>query len=188
MSDFSYLAVLISIVLGLGITNVLTGLTTLIRRRARVRFYWPMVMWMVTLLLIHVQTWWAMFTLSDVTHWSFGGFIVVLMQPILLFVISALVVPDFSGTSSRLDLHAAFYREFRWFFLVLFLALVDSLMKSLVVYGAFPGTPDLIGHLVFMTLTIVGAISKQDRVQKILSLLGIVLFSTYIAILFATLP
>ena len=37
MSAFDYLAVLISIVLGLGIANILTGYAALIRDRARIK-------------------------------------------------------------------------------------------------------------------------------------------------------
>jgi hypothetical protein len=56
MDDFSYLSVLISIVLGLGITNLLAGFAALVRNRGRVKIYWPMPMWMITLFLIHIQT------------------------------------------------------------------------------------------------------------------------------------
>src|SRR5476649_2702355 len=96
MGDFDYLSVLISIVLGLGITNLLTGFAALIRNRGRVRVYWPMPIWMITLFLIHIQTWWAMFGLRGVQSWSFGAFLVVLMQPVCLFIMTALIVPDTS--------------------------------------------------------------------------------------------
>ena len=60
MDPFSYLSVLISIVLGLGITNLLGGVATLMRGRSQVRPYWPLPIWLVTLFLMHVQTWWTM--------------------------------------------------------------------------------------------------------------------------------
>ena len=65
MDRFSYLSVLISIILGLGITQLVTGLGRLIQARHRVRLYWPSVVWTGILLLIHVQTWWSMFGLRN---------------------------------------------------------------------------------------------------------------------------
>src|SRR5690349_20954987 len=41
MNPFDYLNVLISIILGLAIAKVLTGLATVITARERVDFYWP---------------------------------------------------------------------------------------------------------------------------------------------------
>jgi hypothetical protein len=63
MDSFSYLSVLISIVLGLGAANLLTGLARIVQMRTRVTMYWPTIVWALTLLVIHVQTWWTMFGL-----------------------------------------------------------------------------------------------------------------------------
>ena len=65
MDPFSYLSVLISIILGLGITQLVTGLGRLIQARARIKFYAPTIAWVGLLLIIHVQTWWAMFGLRS---------------------------------------------------------------------------------------------------------------------------
>jgi hypothetical protein len=52
---FSYLAVLLSIVLGLGLTQLLTATGRLIRHRDRVRVQWLPLLWAAILLLIYVQ-------------------------------------------------------------------------------------------------------------------------------------
>jgi hypothetical protein len=44
MDPFSYLSVLTSIVLALGITRILTGLGRLLQKRGRVRVYWVHLM------------------------------------------------------------------------------------------------------------------------------------------------
>ena len=66
MDDFTHLSVLISIVLGLGLTNLLMGLARVVQMRDRVKIYWPSLVWAVTLLLVHAQTWWTMFGLRTV--------------------------------------------------------------------------------------------------------------------------
>ena len=50
MDAFSYLSVLISIILGLGITQLLTGLGRLMQVRRRTRLYGPAVAWVALLL------------------------------------------------------------------------------------------------------------------------------------------
>jgi hypothetical protein len=188
MDDFSYLSVLLSIVLGLGITNLLTGLAAMVRRRARVKMYWPMPVWMVTLFLIHVQTWWAMFGLRNVGRWSFAAFLVVLLQPVLLFLMAALIVPDLESTGETIDLRVAYFRETRWFFAAFILTLCVSLAKDLVLSGHLPEPRNLAAHGVFFASATVGFISKSDGVQKFLAPLGLAMLVSYIALLFTTLP
>ena len=45
MDAFSYLSVLLSIILGLAITQLLQGVGRLLQERQRVRIYWPVLVW-----------------------------------------------------------------------------------------------------------------------------------------------
>ena len=187
MDDFSYLSVLVSIVLGLGIANLLTGLATLVRRRAQIKPWWPTPVWIVTLFLIHVQTWWSMFGMRRIDRWNFGAFLVVLMQPVLLFVMTALIVPKFSEGRGALDMRADYFRESRWFFAVLIIALADSLSKDLVLSGRLTAAPNLAAHFVFIAVAAIGMAWQNDRVHKVLAPAALALLVGYIALLFTTL-
>ena len=65
MDAFSYLSVLISIILGLAITQVLQGLRGLMHARSRVRLYAPAMIWALMLLVVYVQSWWSEFGLRN---------------------------------------------------------------------------------------------------------------------------
>ena len=65
MDEFSYLSVLLSIILGLAVTQILTGFRGLLQSRARVQVYWPAIAWAFLLLVICAQSWWAMFGLRS---------------------------------------------------------------------------------------------------------------------------
>ena len=56
MDEFGYPSVLRTIVLGLGITQLLTALGRLIHARERVRKFWPAPAWAVLPLVTHVPT------------------------------------------------------------------------------------------------------------------------------------
>jgi hypothetical protein len=111
---FSYLSVLISIILGLAITEILQGLRGLVIARARVRMYWPSVAWAVLTILVSVQSWWAMFGMRQLESWTFVQFAVVLIQVIATYMLAALVLPDFEGDHT-IDLRTHYFRQIRWF-------------------------------------------------------------------------
>ncbi|HZX71160.1 MAG TPA: hypothetical protein VFE77_10120 [Rhodanobacter sp.] len=94
MDAFSYLSVLLSIILGLAITQVLQGFRGLMLARSRVRTYWPSLAWAILLLVLDVQAWWAMYDLRFRHEWSFLGFAVVLAQTVPLYLLAGLVLPD----------------------------------------------------------------------------------------------
>jgi len=51
MDPFSYLSVLISIILALGMTRVLAGVGEMLQARSRRRLYWVHAVWVVNLFL-----------------------------------------------------------------------------------------------------------------------------------------
>jgi hypothetical protein len=72
MDEFSYLSVLLSVVLGLAVTQILKGFRGLVLSRAHVRLYWPVIGWAVLVLLVCFQNWWSMFGMRNRHGWTFG--------------------------------------------------------------------------------------------------------------------
>jgi hypothetical protein len=187
VNAFDYLAVLLSIVLGLGITQVLAGFAGMVRARGRARMYWPVPLQMLAVFLIQVQVWWALFALRGMTHWTFAQYLVVLMQPVAVYMMAAFITPDFSG-DGEIDLRAAYFREARWFFGALAATTAVSLAKNLVIDGALPDATAMAGHIVFFAVAIAGMIWRGDRVHKAIALLSLALYAAYIALLAVQLP
>jgi hypothetical protein len=188
VDEFGYLSVLISIILGLGITQLLTGLGRLINSRARVRWYWPTVAWAGFLLIIHIQTWWAMFGLRNHQGWSFLAFLVVLLQPILLYLLSALVFPDMTGQAAEVDLRANYYAHARWFFGLAMTVVVVSLLKDIVLNGSLPERLNTAIQLLFFVLGAGAVITQREWYHKLLIPFNVLLYGVYIVVLFARLP
>jgi hypothetical protein len=186
MDAFSYLSVLLSIIVGLAITQILSGFRGIVLWRSRVRMYWPALLWSGTLLLINVQSWWAMFSLREVTTWTFAGFAVVLAQTIVQYMLAAVVLPDFSG-EIHVDLRAHYWAHTRWFFGLFIALLVCSLCKELILYGRLPEHEDLMFHIGFIALSATALFTRRDGFHKFLALLGAGVFYAYVIALFTKL-
>jgi hypothetical protein len=188
--EFQYLAVLLSIILGLGLTQLLTGVGRLIQARARVRAYWPALVWVGLLLLIHVQAWWAMFEMRAHAPWTFPEFGVVLLTPTGLYLMAALVLPDVAEATEegeRLDLRAHYYAQTRWFFAAALLVALSSLVRPLVIDGRIPADANLAFHLVFIAVAAASAWSRRPRWHEAGAALMAVLLVAYVVLLFTRL-
>jgi hypothetical protein len=186
MDEFSYLSVLLSIILGLAITQILKGFRGILQSRKRVKLYWPALAWAGLLLLIYVQTWWAMFGLRSHHDWTFGAFAIVLLQTIVLYMLAGLVLPDFFGNDA-IDLRSNYYAHHAWFFSLAILTALVSIAKDLVLDGRLTETRNLCFHLVFILTAAIAAITRREWYHKAAVLVTAVLFGFYITLLFARL-
>lgn len=135
MQPFEYLSVLISIVLGLGITQILQGFASWLVHREKFRAYSPAVLWAVALLIVHIQTWWSMFGLRQANDWTFLQFSLVLSQPAILYMLSTLVL---SGAHGDPVMRNSFMNHRRWLFGFFIGLIVISLLKEIARMGALP--------------------------------------------------
>jgi len=183
MDAFSYLSVLISLILGLAITQVLKGVRGLMHARSRVRTYWPTLLWAVLIIVIAVQSWWSMFGLRQHQDWRFVEFSAVLAQTIVLYLLAALVLPDIYG-DTVVDLREHYYDHRRWFYSLLVLLIVTSLLKTLAIQHKLPEPADFRFHVVFALTSLSGIFVANARYHEFLAALGGVAILAYIAFLF----
>lgn len=183
MDAFSYLSVLLSIVLGLGLTQILTALGRILRDRERVRMDWVPVCWAFLLLVVYVQVWWAMFGLRTHRDWTFLQFTVVLAQTATLYVMAAVVLPDQIGEKG-LDLRQYYDRHHRWFFGCFIGTLAVSVLKDIVVGNRLPTMLNLAFHAILAGACVAGLVARRRAVQRAVLIVCATALTVYIGLLF----
>lgn len=186
MDAFSYLSVLLSIILGLAITQVLQGYRALLLASGRVKISPSVLIWSVLILLFAAQAWWASFDLRDRTQWDFLSFAVILLQMILLYMLAALVFPDV-GSNDTVDLIEHSDKHRRAFFGFLIAMLVTSIAKTLILDHRLPSPTNLGFHLLLMSIAAVGIGARNHRLHIILAVAAAIGFLAYVTLLFARL-
>jgi hypothetical protein len=131
---FEYLAVIVSVVIGLGLTRILEGVGRVLQARAQVHLYWVHLVFTGIVFLGHLLFWWLFWSSREVEAWSFFPFLFLLLQPIILYLLAGLCFPDFSERGP-IDFRAFYYRNHRWFFglfalLMVLISLRDILFRA----------------------------------------------------------
>jgi hypothetical protein len=186
MDEYSYLSVLLSVILGLAVTQILQGFRGLLLSRTRVRIYWPVIVWALLLLLICFQHWWSMFGLRNRHDWTFLQFAAVLLNVILIYMLAGLVFPDLAG-DRVVDLKESFYAHRGWFFLLAFATIVVSVGKEIVLDHRLPNPTNLAFQSIFGVTLLIGAVTRREAYHKALIVFGMAAFILYIVVLFARL-
>ena len=186
MDAFSYLAVLVSVVLGLAIQQVLQGYRALALNRRHVDTYWPSLAWSVNILIMVVQNWWSLFGLVDHQEWTFADFAALLIQTAGLYMMAGLVLPD-TPPGERIDLKAHYFRERTTFFGVGLFTIAWSAVRERIIEGEWLTGANLGFHILFGAMTCTALVSRSERVHAALAGLMTFLFLVYIVLLFARL-
>ena len=71
MSPFDFVCAFYSVVLGVAVAQLMTSVGRLIEVRDQVRTYWVQSLWVVIVLLVDVNSWWAMWELRSAKSWGF---------------------------------------------------------------------------------------------------------------------
>ena len=103
MSSFEFIAALMSIIIGLGVTNLLAGAGRAFYRRNENPLDEVHIVLTVATLLLLVLQWWVTFKWNTDVVWSFDRFLVLIVWTITLYLLTVfLYPPDLSEAEEHL--------------------------------------------------------------------------------------
>lgn len=183
MDHSSYLRVLLSVWVGLGLGQLVQGLHRLARFKGTIQWDWLPVTWAVFAFLMFVQTWWAYFTLLQSPLWAnLFAFLLPLTVFVLLYLICASALPEITKVPEGgvVDLKAHYLGQHRYFFGLWGLLLTLAVIISSLVRGRF----DLLGGDGFRLAGVGAAValagSTNRRTHVAVTVLSIVALLVYI--------
>ena len=133
MSPFEFVTVLVSIILGLGITQLMSGVADLIHQWDKVKVYWPHLLWVVLTFVLQVQEWWFTYELRSITTWRLPFFLFEVLYPINLFVLARILFPNVG--EGPVDLKVFYFKNYRKFFMMVIILSALSAIENIFIHG-----------------------------------------------------
>jgi len=178
VTPFEHISVLISIILGLGLTQLLTSVHRLVQARGRVRGYWLPLLWVALIFVSQVEWWWASFALRDDTVWNFFYFLFVLLSPVTLYLAAAFALPEFEP-GQRYDLREYYFGNRGWFFAFVAAGPALDAIRRAVQAGSL-GDFGALSNAISAVLVGSLAFSRNPRYHAAITLFAGGLFLTFI--------
>lgn len=175
MGMFEYVAVLTSIIAGLGITHLLQGTARLIQEPEAGRPYWVHLTWVLYMFILAVFWWWWEFRLEHVEEWTFQIYAFVILFAVALYLMCALLFPD---NIRRYDGYKDYFYSRRvWFFgLFMVFQLIDVGDTMLKGHDYFVGLgPEyIIFRVLKMALCIVAMRTRNETFHGVFGVANVV--------------
>jgi len=164
MTIFEYIMVMVSIILALALAQLLRAVAELLTSARR---YWVHMVWVISLVLIVVQFWWAYWDFNAVETWTFDTYLAVLLAPTFIFLQANLLAPTNRGPNW--DWKAHFNSVSVWFFGIFVLMTLTGIVVSVIYLNAPVLHPYRGFQFVLLGLACVGLAVKSDKAQGTLA-------------------
>jgi hypothetical protein len=185
LSEFEYISVLLSIIIGLGVTQLLSGIARLLRDGHALRQAWWVLVLVATLLVADFQVWWISFAWRAVTDWTFFSYVAFMIQPVLLYLLAYLILPADLHLGG-VELSREFIAKRKPFYTLVALVSMATFLQQWMLAHALPQADlDTALRLLWLVLAVPGFVSRRVAVQATLALAEFVLLVVYISLLFA---
>ena len=177
MNVFEFLLVIVSIMLGLGITELLAGLVRILRGELVTGKLHAL--WMFVVFQLQVQLAWGLWGLRSKAEWQYPEFLLLLLAPVLLYLAAAVIFPSVA-TDESLDSHLM--RRRRPFFLLLTGYVLVAGLFSWLLFDEDLTLTSVIVRVPAVAILATLAVTERPRLHLILGLvvLALQLWFTYV--------
>lgn len=131
MTPFEYVSVLISIVLGIGITQIVSGVADVIQNWRGTKLYLPHALWVLFVFFLHIQEWWLLYEMRLLSVWKLPVFLFTILYPVGLFVMARLLFPA-QATAESVSFKDHYYANFPKFFVMALILISLSLLDNVL--------------------------------------------------------
>ncbi len=157
MTDFEFLSVLISIVIGFGLTHLLGGLGRAYHFRRVNKMDAVHVAWTIAVFFVLVLNWWVFLLWRGFNAWTFSVFFTIILWTTSLYVMALALYPP--RLSKDVDYRAMFEANRTWF---LSTFTIMCLLDLIVTFMREQAIPELfyiafVGHYAIITAVGIGA-------------------------------
>jgi len=132
MTTFEYLAVLVSIIVGMGITHLLGGIARFIHHPGHYKLHWVHLVWTWYVFMYLLTFWWMQLWMNEVEVWSPLLYAHLVLYSVLLYFLCVIITPPESLEDGHY--RGYFFARKGWFFGVLLalgaVDIVDCLLKD----------------------------------------------------------
>jgi hypothetical protein len=130
MEKFTHVRIIMGMIVSLGLTHMLKGLSSIIQHPSRKTIYPVHMAWVASTILYILQFWWWEFSLREIPAWTFGIYLYLVFYAFIIYLMCAMLFPD--SLADYAGFEDYFLSRRVWFFGLLLLGSVSDIGDSFI--------------------------------------------------------
>jgi len=156
--------VLYSIIIGIGMGQILMAVGHILQAEKVIRLYWIHTAWVILVLLLHIFVWFSAWEYRAIEVWNFYQFLSFVTVPALLYIVSVITFPDMSR-DREYDLRGYYYTSFAWLHALLAILIVlVSINEFFLLDQSLFNWKNAVQGVAFLIL-LIGFLSRKPQVH-----------------------
>ena len=172
MDLFEFIMVLASIIVGMSLAELLSGIADSITRRNNREFSWIHLLLSCGLLIAIIQTWWELWDFHDTTEWAFPNLLLMLSPSVILFLIARILNP---GRDFNASVENYYYRNAPQIWILIAVGVFIGNIFRTIILDSKIFIVDNLSAVPLILISIILIISSNRLLHKILILATIIL-------------
>jgi hypothetical protein len=177
---YQHVVVVMSIVVGLSVTQLLRGVAQLYRNRGRVRMHWLHSAWIAVTVVFSLLLWWTFWSYRGIADWNFLRFAIYLSPAVVFYFLVAIAIPDPSDPVD--DMRQYYFANRTGFFGAFALYGAVAALTAVVVRGLPLLDPSNLFRLAMVVLLLIAMRSSSERVHAVVLGLSASLLIVFISL------
>lgn len=165
MNLFEFLMILLSLIVGFGLAEILSGVARFLKRDGVRGFSWTHSAATVTVFIGLLQTFWESWGLNDIETWSFPAMLLMLGSPIFLFLIAHILFPE-PEHSGSLDDH--YFERARLIWVLVSLTIIVGTLFRPIAFDFPLWIADHLSSLPTLAVCILLSVFKSRNLHRVL--------------------
>jgi len=183
MTQFEYLGVFISVIVGLAVAHIIMSTGIIVLNRKDIKLYWPHSLWCLNILLYLVNFWWFVFYWNRLQQWHYLIFLLLIFYAILLSLLTLFLIPP--GIHSGFNFKDHFYLRRKWFFGLSTVIWLFDVIETIIKHST--GAREMNRYyvpfvLVIICLSITGMITGNKKYHAFFSVFWFIWVMGYILV------
>nr|WP_199045004.1 hypothetical protein [Dyella sp. ASV24] len=138
MKQVQWVAMIIVMLVGLGITRILSCVASVNRSRNAARPDWVSLTWAASIFLMELDLWWSLYDMAmRIENWTYPTFLMLVIDPLLLFFAAVMILPfnELKNGESYQDLYE---QHGHWALLAIGAYWLEYVCENLLYWGTDP--------------------------------------------------
>jgi hypothetical protein len=175
---FNFIGTLAAVINGLGIVRWLNSLAEFLKRKdaMAIEYYWVYSLAALFQFVMHILLWWSLWNIRNADVLTFVTYLYMLLGPILLFLGSAFLAPEFDR--DRLNLRHHYYSARPIYATLLALVWAWAALASPIYRGTITDSAPI--FVMFLVVALVQRVTASELVHRVTAVLNWLLLVTFV--------
>ena len=172
MNLFEFIMVLTSIIVGMSLTELLSGIADSMTRRNKREFSWLHLLLSFALLFAIIQTWWELWDFHTTTEWTFSNLLLMLSPSIVLYLVARILNP---GREFKSSVENYYFKNARLIWILVAIAIIIGNTFRTITQDAKLFIVDNLSAVPLILICIILIISSNRKLHMIMIIITIIM-------------